>query len=254
MDLQFPHHESEIAQSTIAHGHPPVRYWMHNNMITINGKKMGKSYNNVIKITELFSGNHPMLEQAYHPMVVRFYILQTHYRSPLDFSNEALQGSEKGLRRLWEAYEVLKKLVPSGNTDASDKALDTQVVKWCHECEEFMNDDFSTAKVLANLFELAPVINGIKGGQIKTDAISADTFALLNKTFKDYLEDIFGLQPLQAQQGNKIDQVLSLVIEMRKDARTRKDFATSDQIRNKLAEAGITLKDEKDGTVSYTIE
>jgi cysteinyl-tRNA synthetase len=254
MDLLFPHHESEIAQSTIAHGHPPVRYWMHNNMITINGKKMGKSYNNVIKITELFSGNHPMLEQAYHPMVVRFYILQTHYRSPLDFSNEALQGSEKGLRRLWEAYEVLKKLVHSGNTGASDKSLDTQVIKWCNECEEFMNDDFSTAKVLANLFELAPVINGIKGGQIKTDAISADTFALLNKTFKNYLEDIFGLQPLQAQQSNKIDEVLSLVIEMRKDARARKDFATSDQIRNKLAEAGITLKDEKDGTVSYTIE
>jgi cysteinyl-tRNA synthetase len=254
MDLLFPHHESEIAQSTIAHGHPPVRYWMHNNMITINGKKMGKSYNNVIKITELFSGNHPMLEQAYHPMVVRFYILQTHYRSPLDFSNEALQGSEKGLRRLWEAYEVLKKLVHSGNTDASDKSLDAQVVKWCNECEGFMNDDFSTAKVLANLFELAPVINGIKGGQIKADAISADTFALLNKTFKNYLEDIFGLQPLQAQQSNKIDEVLSLVIEMRKDARARKDFATSDRIRNKLAEAGITLKDEKDGTVSYTIE
>src|SRR6201996_5230638 len=110
MDLQFPHHESEIAQSTIAHGHPPVRYWMHNNMITINGKKMGKSYNNVIRLSELFSGNHPMLEQPYHPMVERFYILHTHYRSTLDFSNEALQASEKALRRLWEAFEVLQKL------------------------------------------------------------------------------------------------------------------------------------------------
>lgn len=254
MDLQFPHHESEIAQSTIAHGHPPVRYWMHNNMITINGKKMGKSYNNVIKLTELFSGNHPMLEQAYHPMVVRFYILQTHYRSPLDFSNEALQGSEKALRRLWEAYEVLKKLPHTGNTEAADKTLDAQAIKWCNECDEFMGDDFSTAKVVANLFELAPVINGIKGGQIAANAISADTRQLLLKTYKAYLEDIFGLQPLQVQQSNKIDQVLSLLIEIRKDARTRKDFATSDQIRNKLAEAGVILKDEKDGTVSYTIE
>lgn len=254
MDLQFPHHESEIAQSTIAHGHPPVRYWIHNNMITINGKKMGKSYNNVIKLTELFSGAHPILEQAYHPMVVRFYILQTHYRSTLDFSNEALQGSEKALRRLWEAYEVLKKLAHPGNETAGDAALDTQVVKWCKECDDFMNDDLNTAKVIANLFELAPVINGMKGGQVAMNALSASTFALLSATFKTYLEDILGLQPLQAQQSNKIDQVLSLLIEIRKDARTRKDFATSDQIRNKLAEAGITLKDEKDGSVSYTIE
>jgi cysteinyl-tRNA synthetase len=254
MDLLFPHHESEIAQSTIAHDHAPVNYWMHNNMITINGKKMGKSYNNVIKLTELFSGNHPMLEQAYHPMVVRFYILQTHYRSPLDFSNEALQASEKAFRRLWEAYEVLKKLVPPNNTTPGDKKLDTQVTKWCGEFDEFMNDDISTAKVVANMFELAPVINSIKGGLIAPDALSADTFALLSKTFKVYLEDIFGMQPLQVQQNNKLDDVLSLLVDIRKEARTRKDFATSDQIRNKLAESGILLKDEKDGTVSYTIE
>lgn len=255
MDLQFPHHESEIAQSTIAHGHAPVKYWMHNNMITINGKKMGKSYNNVIKLTELFSGSHPLLEQAYHPMVVRFYILQTHYRSTLDFSNEALQASEKALRRLWEAYEVLQKLQHSGNNaTAGDKTLDEQVVKWCRECEEFMSDDFNTAKVIANLFELAPVINSIKGGQIKSDALSAETFALLQETFRIYIEDILGLQGLQAASNNKLDQVLSLLIEIRKDARMRKDFATSDQIRNKLAEAGVLLKDEKDGSMSYTIE
>lgn len=254
MDLQFPHHESEIAQSTIAHGHAPVRYWMHNNMITINGKKMGKSYNNVIKLTELFSGAHPILEQPYHPMVVRFYILQTHYRSTLDFSNEALQGSEKALRRLWEAYEVLKKLAHTGNETAGDAVLDAQVVTWCNECADFMNDDLNTAKVIANLFELAPVINSMKGGQVAMNALSAETFALLLTTYKTYLEDILGLQALQAEQSNRIDQVLSLLIEIRKDARTRKDFATSDQIRNKLSEAGITLKDEKDGSVSYTIE
>ncbi|WP_276133364.1 cysteine--tRNA ligase [Polluticoccus soli] len=253
MDLQFPHHESEIAQSTIAHGHPPVRYWMHNNMITINGKKMGKSYNNVIKLSELFTGTHPLLEQAYHPMVIRFYILQTHYRSTLDFSNEALQASEKALRRLWDAYEVLQKLQPNTGA-ATDAALDAQVNKWCAECEEFMNDDLNTAKVIANLFEIAPVINGIKGGQVAANALSAETYATLRTTFKTYLEDIMGLQPMQVQQSNKLDQVMQLLVEIRKEARTRKDFATSDQIRNKLAEAGIQLKDEKDGSVSYTIE
>lgn len=253
MDLQFPHHESEIAQSTIAHGHPPVNYWMHNNMITINGKKMGKSYNNVIKLTELFSGNHPILEQPYHPMVIRFYILQTHYRSTLDFSNEALQASEKAFRRLWEAYEVLQKLQPNKG-EAADKALDAKVTTWCHECADFMNDDLNTAKVIANLFEIAPVINSIKGGQVKPDALSAETYALLLQTFKTYLVDIMGMQPLQAAQSNKLDQVLSLLIDIRRDARQRKDFATSDQIRNTLAESGILLKDEKDGSVSYTIE
>lgn len=255
MDLQFPHHESEIAQSTIANGKAPARYWMHNNMITINGKKMGKSYNNVIKLTELFSGNHPILEQAYHPMVVRFYILQTHYRSTLDFGNEALQASEKALRRLWEAYEILKKLNHSGNTDASDKELNEKIQNFCKECAEFMNDDLNTAKVIANLFELAPIINGIKGGQIKADAIDATTFTLLQTSFKTYLEDVLGLQALQAEQGgDKMDKVLQVLIDIRKDAKQRKDFATSDLIRNQLASFGVQLKDEKDGTVSYSID
>ncbi len=254
MDLQFPHHESEIAQSTIAHGHAPVRYWMHNNMITINGKKMGKSYNNFITLSQLFSGDHPVLEQAYHPMVVRFYILQTHYRSTLDFSNEALQASEKAARRLWEAHELVQKISHPGNETAGDPKLDEQVNTWMRECTEFMNDDFNTAKVIANLFELTPVINGIKGGQVKAGALSAPTFALLKETFKVFLEDILGMQALQAAQSNKMDQVLSLLIEIRADAKKRKDFTTSDQIRNKLAENGVLLKDEKDGTVSYSIE
>jgi cysteinyl-tRNA synthetase len=253
MDLQFPHHESEIAQSTIAHGHAPVRYWMHNNMITINGKKMGKSYNNVIKLTELFSGNHPILEQPYHPMVVRFYILQTHYRSTLDFSNEALQASEKALRRLWEAYEVLQQM-PAPRGAAGDTALDEKVATWCRECTEFMNDDFNTAKVLANLFEMAPVINGIKGGQVAADALSAETFALMQTTWKTFLEDILGLQAMQAAADNsKLDKTIAILADIRRDARQRKDFATSDAIRNQLAEAGIQLKDEKDGSVSYTL-
>ncbi|MCB0696120.1 MAG: cysteine--tRNA ligase, partial [Chitinophagaceae bacterium] len=254
MDLQFPHHESEIAQSTIAHGCAPVRYWMHNNMITINGKKMGKSYNNVIKLTELFSGDHPLLEQPYHPMVVRFYILQTHYRSTLDFSNEALQASEKALRRLWEAYEVLQKLTPSTSDAAKDIELDEKVTRFCNECADFMNDDFNTAKVIANLFELTPVINSIKSGQVNKDALTAATYQLLSDTFKTYLVDVLGLQGMAAQQDGKIDKVLSLLVEIRNDAKKRKDYATSDLIRNKLAETGVMLKDEKDGSVSWTIE
>lgn len=254
MDLQFPHHESEIAQSTIAHGCVPVRYWMHNNMITINGKKMGKSYNNVIKITELFSGNHDILEQPYHPMVVRFYILQTHYRSTLDFSNEALQASERAFRRLWEAYETLQNLTPSTAKEPGDKELNEKVTTWCKECADFMNDDFNTAKVIANLFELTPVINGIKNGQVKADAIATDTYQLMVDTFKTYLEDILGMQPLQKEQNDKVDKILSLLVEIRNDARQRKDYATSDLIRNKLAEAGVMLKDEKDGSVSWTVE
>ncbi|MBC7554350.1 MAG: cysteine--tRNA ligase [Taibaiella sp.] len=254
MDLQFPHHESEIAQSTIAHGHAPVNYWMHNNMITINGKKMGKSYNNVIKLSELFSGNHPILEQAYHPMVVRFYILQTHYRSTLDFGNEALQAAERAARRLWEAYDILNKLTHSGNEQPGDSALDEQVVKLSHECTDFMNDDFNTAKVIANLFELAPIINGIKGGQVKIEALSAAAFELIKTTFKTFLEDILGMQPLAQAQNNKLGQVMQVLMDIRADAKKRRDFATSDQIRARLAESGVLIKDEKDGSTSFTLE
>lgn len=252
MDLQFPHHESEIAQSTIAHGHAPVRYWMHNNMITINGKKMGRSYNNIIKLTELFSGTHPLLEQAYHPMVVRFNILQTHYRSTLDFSNEALQASEKGLKRLWEAYGVLQNLTADGVGTNAD--LNKKVSGLCDELTDFMNDDFNTARVIANLFELVSVINGIKGGQVKSDELSSDNLELLKKNFSLFVEDILGLKPMQTQQDDKLGKVMELVIDMRKTARARKDFSASDAIRDQLLAAGIQLKDEKDGSVSYTIE
>ncbi len=275
MDLQFPHHESEIAQSTIAHGKAPVRYWMHNNMITIEGKKMGKSYNNVITLSELFSGSHPLLLQAYHPMVVRFYILQTHYRSTLDFSNEALQGSEKALKRLWEAYENLMKL-PAGSstldagdgTGAGDGAygtalpngdgysgtLDEVVTTLCRECTDFMNDDFNTAKVIANLFELVPIINAHRLGQL-SERISFELLFLIQSTFKIFLEDILGLQALDATADNAaLDKVVQVIIAMRREARARKDFQTSDRIRNQLAEAGVMLKDEKDGSMSYSVE
>jgi cysteinyl-tRNA synthetase len=255
MDLLFPHHESEIAQSTVVNGKAPVRYWMHNNMITIDGKKMGKSYNNVISLTDLFAGTHPILAQAYHPMVVRFYILQTHYRSTLDFGNDALQASEKGLRKLIGANEILKKLSASENKIGANKELDNKVAKLVNDFAEFMNDDFSTAKVLANMFELAPIINSIKDGLIKITEISTDTFHLLQQNFTVYFEKILGLQAMDETNDNsKLDGVLQLLISIRAEAKLKKDFATSDKVRNELLEVGIQLKDEKDGKVSYSFE
>jgi len=255
MDLQFPHHECEIAQSTVCNHITPARYWLHNNMITINGKKMGKSYNNVIKLTELFSGNHPELQQAYSPMVIRFFILQTHYRSTLDFSNEALQASERGLKRLWEAYSNLSKLeVGSTKYDvAGDAELDKKVNTLLAEFDEYMNDDFSTAKVLANIFELVPVINSIKDKHIAVSAVSGRTLETLKNKMKVYLEDIFGLRDEQETNDNKLDGVLQLLINIRKDARAKRDYMTSDKIRNELATIGIQLKDEKDGNMSYSL-
>ncbi|MFT3846044.1 MAG: cysteine--tRNA ligase [Lacibacter sp.] len=252
MDLLFPHHESEIAQSTICNHTAPVRYWIHNNMITINGKKMGKSYNNVIKLTELFSGDHPILEKAYHPMTVRFFILQTQYRSTLDFSNEALQGAEKGLKRLWEAYEWLMKLEVS-KQGAADKELDAKVKQLATEFDEFMNDDLNTAKTLANMFELVPVINGLKDKHIAAGALSSETLVFLQSQMKTFVEDIFGLKNVSAEDSSKFKAVMQILIELRKDAKTRKDFATSDKIRNQLAEIGVQLKDEKGGEMSYSL-
>ncbi|MFD2919745.1 cysteine--tRNA ligase [Terrimonas rubra] len=254
MDLQFPHHESEIAQSTICNHEKPVRYWMHNNMITINGRKMGKSYGNVITFTELFSGSHPILEKAFHPMVIRFFILQTHYRSTLDFSNEALIASEKGLKRLWEAYENLNKLSYPETAGTVDADLDAKIVKLVTEFAEFMNDDFSTAKVLANMFDLTSVINSFKDKSIALTSISAGTFVLLQQQMKLYLEDILGLQGVTEETSDKLKGVMELLITIRKEAKTKKDFVTSDAIRNQLSQLGISLKDEKDGNTTWSAD
>ena len=254
MDLQFPHHESEIAQSTICNHQAPVKYWMHNNMITINGRKMGKSYNNVIKLTEMFSGNHPLLTQAFGPMTVRFFILQSHYRSTLDFSSEALTASEKAYKRLWEAYETLLKLPVGENAVAADTGLDEKINKWLAQFEEFMDDDFSTPKVLANMFEMAPVINSIKDGLIAADAISSQTLALMKERFTSFLVDIFGLLPADGAANETLQAVMQLLIDIRKEAKLKKDYATSDKIRIQLNELGILLKDEKDGGISWSME
>ncbi|MEO6720283.1 MAG: cysteine--tRNA ligase [Ferruginibacter sp.] len=253
MDLQFPHHESEIAQSTICNHHAPAKYWIHNNMITVNGRKMGKSYNNQIRLTDMFNGTHPLLTQPFSPMTIRFFILQSHYRSPIDFSSEALQASEKALKRLWEAYEVLKKLEPSAAGAAKDEETDSRILKLVNEFEEFMDDDFSTAKVLANMFELAPIINSLKDGHIAIDAISAITLQSLKDGFKTFLEDILGLRQLNAADSEILDGVMHLLIDIRKEAKAKKDYATSDKIRKQLVTLGIEIKDEKDGNISWNI-
>jgi cysteinyl-tRNA synthetase len=252
MDLQFPHHECEIAQSTVCNHKTPARYWLHNNMITIEGRKMGKSYNNVVKLTELFSGGSPVLTQAYSPMTVRFFILQSHYRGTLDFSNEALQASEKAFKRLWEAHEWFSKyvIVEQAGTDA---ALDQKVQALVAEFDVFMNDDFSTAKVLANMFDLVSIINSIKDKHIADAAISSNTLSLLQRQLKVYLEDVFGLVSERQGDGAQLDGVLQLLISIRKDAKSKRDFMTSDKIRNELAALGVQLKDEKDGGTSYTV-
>ena len=252
MDLQFPHHECEIAQSNVCNHEIPARYWMHNNMITINGRKMGKSYNNVIKLSELFSGNHHELTQAYTPMTVRFFILQSQYRGTLDFSNEALQASEKALRRLMEAYEWLKAQSFVGGATAKDDNLDTQVNTWLKELTEFMEDDFNTAKVVANLFEIIPTINSLKDKHISIDALSGATWIFAQEQLTLFIENILGLKVDAGANRQQLNSVIQLLIEIRKDAKARKDFATSDKIRNQLTDMGIQLKDEKDGEMSYT--
>jgi cysteinyl-tRNA synthetase len=254
MDLQFPHHECEIAQSTVCNHEIPARYWMHNNMITINGRKMGKSYNNVIKLSELFDGSHPILTQAYTPMTVRFFILQSQYRGTLDFSNEALQASEKALRRLMEAYEWLKtQTFGTGNT-VKDQTLDVQINTWLNELTEFMDDDINTAKVVANLFEIIPTINSLKDKHITSDAISGDTWVKTQQQLALFIENILGLKVESGANRQQLNGVIDLLIEIRKEAKARKDFATSDKIRNQLTDMGIHLKDEKDGAMSYTFD
>jgi cysteinyl-tRNA synthetase len=255
MDLAATHHTNEIAQSQACYHTSPANFWMHTNMLTVNGTRMSKSLGNGFLPGELFTGNHPLLEKAYAPMTVRFFMLQTHYRSTLDFSNEALQASEKGLKRLWDAYETLSKFQAPGNKgEAGDAELDAKVNKLVNEFDEFMNDDFNTAKVLGSMFELVPVINSIKDGLIKEDAISAPTLALLQEKFKAYLEDVFGLQNNAASNNDVLSGVMDLLIEIRKEAKTKKDFVTSDKIRNQLASIGINLKDEKGGEVSWGVE
>jgi cysteinyl-tRNA synthetase len=253
MDLMFPHHESEIAQSMICNHQVAARYWLHNNMITINGKKMGKSYNNVITLTDMFSGNSPLLLQAYHPMTIRFFILQTHYRSTLDFGNEALQAAEKGLKRLWDAYRELQKMTTDPQKEINPR-LEQQFNELCREFDDFMNDDFNTAKVLANMFTLVNHINSFRSGDLEKTTLSPETLSYVQLQFKNYLEDVLGLTEDAGTDSDRLQGIMDLLIDIRREARAKKDYQTSDRIRKQLMEIGILLKDEKDGRVSFTLE
>ncbi len=238
MDLLFPHHEAEIAQSTAALGHESVRYWLHNNMITINGQKMGKSLNNFITLNEFFQGAHPLLEKAYSPMAIRFFILQAHYRSTLDFSNEALQAAEKGLKRLMTAYVTLQRLTP-GTVSHSDVPALRQA------CYDAMNDDFNSPVVIASLFEGARIINSVNDGH---ESINKADLALLHTIFNDFVFGILGLTGEELNQKQLVDGLVETIISLRRQVREAKDFKTSDLIRDELRRLGILLKDSREGT------
>lgn len=238
MDLMFPHHECEIAQSVAALGHETVHYWMHNNMITINGQKMGKSLGNFITLDEFFTGSHPLLTQAFSPMTIRFFILQAHYRSTVDFSNEALQASEKGLARLLEAYERLQKIVPAAQSTIDVKCLRDR-------CEEAMCDDLNTPIVISHLFDACKAINTVADGK---GSISAADLEELKAVFSLFVEDVLGIKT--EADDNKNDaykKAVDLLLDLRLQAKQNKDWATSDKIRNELTALGFSIKDTKDG-------
>ena len=241
MDLMFPHHECEIAQSTAACGHDSARYWVHNNMITINGQKMGKSLGNFITLEQLFTGNHELLEQAYSPMTIRFFILQAQYRSTLDFSNEALKAAEKGMDRLMKAVETLSKIKPSGASTVDPSDLERR-------CAEAMADDLNSPMVISAMFDWVRTINSAVEGK---ETLTKEDLETLTATFHRYAFEVLGLKDEKSAAGAGRDRVTPLVemlLEERLKARAAKDWAASDRIRDGLAAAGIRVKDRKDGT------
>lgn len=252
MDLKFPHHECEIAQAKGAYGKDPVRYWIHSNMLTMNGQKMSKSLGNSFLPSELFSGNHKLLDKGYSPMTVRFFMLQSHYSSTLDFSNEALHAAEKGFRKLVNALSLVKKLDHPGQ--GSNGELSQELLRLSDECYLNMSDDFNTAKTLAVLFEMASRINDLKSGNIRFDQVEPTAFSTFKSTYIGFMESVLGLKEEQEQNGGMLNGTVEVLINLRKKARADKNFALSDQIRDDLKALGIQLKDGKDGEMTYTIE
>ena len=252
MDLQFPHHEAEIAQGQACFHEAPANYWMHNNMLTINGQKMAKSKGNFINLEEMLTGSHDLLEQAYTPMTIRFFMLQANYRSTVDFSNEALQAAEKGFQKLMKSIKSLKKLSLQ-KTKNLDESLNESVHKLMSQFEDEMNDDFNTAKAIAVLFELSSYIFQFDNKQLAWNSLSKETQENLIEKYPVYIEEVLGLKAEEEGSGDRLDALVKLFIDQRKDARVAKDFALSDKIRDDLAALGIVLKDGKEGT-SYELE
>ncbi len=238
MDLLFPHHESEIAQSKGSCGKAPVKYWMHNNMITINGQKMGKSLGNFINLRQLFDGDHKLLEQSYSPMAIRFFILQAHYGSTLDFSNEGLQAAEKGFNRMLAAVGQLGNLKPADQSTYDVAALQTKLY-------EAINDDLNTAIVISHLFDAVRVINSVYAGSEK---LTAEDITKLKWLMHTFVFDILGLKAEDKSNNNDLDGLMQMILELRANAKANKDFATSDKIRDELIRLNFVIKDEKDKT------
>lgn len=245
LDLMFPHHECEIAQSVAAQGHDAVNYWVHNNMITIAGKKMGKSYNNFITLEQFFNGEHPLLSQPFAPMVIRFFILQAHYRSTVDFSDDALKAAEKALQKMTDIYRRLQNLLPAEKSTV-------EVPDFLTLCYEAMDDDLNTPMVIAHLFEAGKIVNSATDGNVK---LNAEDLAKLRHLFDVMLVDLLGIRVGTEESGADLkpfEGAVDLLMEIRKNAKEQKDWATSDLIRNKLAELGFDVKDTKNG-VEWTV-
>ncbi len=238
MDLLFPHHESEIAQANAATGHDPVKYWMHNNMITVNGQKMGKSLNNFITLNEFFNGTHPSLDQPYSPMTIRFFILQAHYRSTVDFSNDALKAAHKGMTRLFDAVHLAGKLKPSAQSSVDVRSFE-------QKCYAAMDDDLNTPVAIAHLFELAKIINQVNDGK---ERLTEEDIKWLQSFLNTFVYDILGLKDEKSEDNSElIGYLMETILKIRQEAKARKDYATADRIRDELSKLNIVIKDTKEG-------
>lgn len=253
MDLKFPHHECEIAQAVGANGKDPVKYWVHSNMLTVNGQKMSKSLGNSFLPRELFVGNHKLLERGYTAMPVRFFMLQSHYSSTLDFSNEALSAAEKGFKKLASSLAIIKKFNYTISKNLNQELI-AELKRMVTEAYSSMSDDFNSAKTLAVLFEMSARINDFKSGNSSIENIDQETFEIFKSAYIDLMEDVLGLKEEVESNDRALNKVINVLIDLRKKARTDRNYALSDKIRDDLQAAGVQLKDGKDGEISYSIE
>jgi cysteinyl-tRNA synthetase len=244
LDLKFPHHECEIAQSVGVSGKEPVKYWMHTNMLTVNGQKMSKSLGNSFLPEELFQGNHELLDRPYSPMTVRFFMLQSHYSSTLDFSNDALWAAQKGYKKLANGLRIVKKMKYVDDGEAIDEGLTIQLSNTIDACRFAMNDNFNTALTIAQLFNLLKRINSINTGSMKYSALGEEVFNKMKSTYINYMEDVLGLLEEVPEDTEKF---LNPLIELYRDAKFNREFDKVDKIRADLKNSGIILKDMKNG-------
>lgn len=253
MDLKFPHHECEIAQATAANGKAPVNYWLHSNMLTVNGQKMSKSLGNSFLPKQLFEGDHPLLDRGYGPMTVRFFMLQSHYSSTLDFSNEALGAAEKGFKKLTASLSIVKKLAHPGKGDYIQN-LNLEIQNLAEEAFLTMSDDFNTAKTLAVLFGMSSIINEIKSGNLPITSIDPEIFEKFRNTYVNIMEQVLGLREEEEHNHELLNNVIQVLIDLRKKARVDRNYALSDKIRDELKARGVQVMDGKDGEMTWTID